>query len=378
MHPGQKLKPGARVVFDGRAALCTAKSSSGVSMGRRPVRLWTEDGRRMQDAVDRDRPRAAAAVHQARRPRRGSRALSDGLRARARIGRRADRGSALHRRAARALARARRRASPRSRFTSATARSSRCASTRRGSSRRARALRHLRARGRAPSTRAHRRRAPRHRRRDDDDAHARSAALDARTARSSPAAARPTLFIYPGFAFRVVAALLTNFHLPKSSLLMLVSAFAGRERVLAAYRDAVARGYRFYSYGDAMLILNRERVLFYRMTPCLSVRGIRSVRRPDVSAEVAQEQGRGSRTSRGRSSADVDRRRTGLDSLPQHAGRRRFQGASSRAIVDGEARDGGVVWGLGAHVIKTGARPGADRSDGARLRVGASRSMAPR
>ena len=62
------------------------------------------------------------------------------------------------------------------------------------------------------------------------------------------------LFIRPGHPFRVVDALVTNFHLPRSSLLVLVSAFAGRERVLAAYRHAVAAGYRFYSYGDAMLI----------------------------------------------------------------------------------------------------------------------------
>jgi S-adenosylmethionine:tRNA ribosyltransferase-isomerase len=62
------------------------------------------------------------------------------------------------------------------------------------------------------------------------------------------------LFIYPGFDFRVVSGMVTNFHLPKSSLLMLVAAFAGRERVLAAYREAVAARYRFYSYGDAMFI----------------------------------------------------------------------------------------------------------------------------
>jgi S-adenosylmethionine:tRNA ribosyltransferase-isomerase len=61
-------------------------------------------------------------------------------------------------------------------------------------------------------------------------------------------------FILPGFPFRVVDALLTNFHLPRSTLLMLVSAFAGRERALAAYATAVREGYRFYSYGDAMLI----------------------------------------------------------------------------------------------------------------------------
>jgi len=63
------------------------------------------------------------------------------------------------------------------------------------------------------------------------------------------------LFIFPGFQFRVVQGLLTNFHLPRSSLLMLVSAFGGRERVMAAYGAAIAERYRFYSYGDAMLIL---------------------------------------------------------------------------------------------------------------------------
>jgi S-adenosylmethionine:tRNA ribosyltransferase-isomerase len=68
-------------------------------------------------------------------------------------------------------------------------------------------------------------------------------------------AAEADTFIFPGFRFQVVDALITNFHLPRSSLLMLVSAFAGRERVLAAYREAVARHYRFYSYGDAMLIV---------------------------------------------------------------------------------------------------------------------------
>ena len=64
-----------------------------------------------------------------------------------------------------------------------------------------------------------------------------------------------SLFITPGFRFRVVDAMITNFHLPRSTLLMLVSAFAGRERVLDAYRHAVAAGYRFFSYGDAMLIV---------------------------------------------------------------------------------------------------------------------------
>src|SRR6056297_1028841 len=62
------------------------------------------------------------------------------------------------------------------------------------------------------------------------------------------------IFIYPGYRFQVVDALITNFHLPGSTLMMLVSAFSSRERILAAYRHAVARRYRFFSYGDAMLI----------------------------------------------------------------------------------------------------------------------------
>ena len=69
------------------------------------------------------------------------------------------------------------------------------------------------------------------------------------------------LFIYPGFVFRVVDAIVTNFHLPESSLLMLVAAFAGRERTLAAYEHAVAHDYRFFSYGDAMFV-----------TPCVDAR----------------------------------------------------------------------------------------------------------
>jgi len=62
------------------------------------------------------------------------------------------------------------------------------------------------------------------------------------------------LFIYPGFRFQGVGAMLTNFHLPKSSLLMLVAAFAGRELALAAYEHAVRSRYRFFSYGDCMIV----------------------------------------------------------------------------------------------------------------------------
>jgi S-adenosylmethionine:tRNA ribosyltransferase-isomerase len=70
-----------------------------------------------------------------------------------------------------------------------------------------------------------------------------------------PGAAFATVFIHPGFEFKVIQGLMTNFHLPRSSLLMLVAALGGREQVLAAYASAVAERYRFYSYGDAMLLL---------------------------------------------------------------------------------------------------------------------------
>jgi S-adenosylmethionine:tRNA ribosyltransferase-isomerase len=66
------------------------------------------------------------------------------------------------------------------------------------------------------------------------------------------------LFIMPGFSFQVVGAMITNFHLPRSTLLMLVSAFAGRERVLRAYAEAVTKGYRFYSFGDAMFVTGND------------------------------------------------------------------------------------------------------------------------
>jgi S-adenosylmethionine:tRNA ribosyltransferase-isomerase len=78
-----------------------------------------------------------------------------------------------------------------------------------------------------------------------------SAAVDGRV---QPGESETRIFIYPGYHFQAVDALLTNFHLPESSLLMLVSAFAGTDRVLAAYRHAVASQYRFFSYGDCMFI----------------------------------------------------------------------------------------------------------------------------
>jgi len=74
------------------------------------------------------------------------------------------------------------------------------------------------------------------------------------TGRVQAASGEADLFVYPGFQFRVVGAMLTNFHLPQSTLLMLVCAFGGKEQVMAAYRHAVEEKYRFYSYGDCMLV----------------------------------------------------------------------------------------------------------------------------
>ncbi|MES3007489.1 MAG: tRNA preQ1(34) S-adenosylmethionine ribosyltransferase-isomerase QueA [Pseudomonadota bacterium] len=81
-----------------------------------------------------------------------------------------------------------------------------------------------------------------------------SAAQKALPGSLAPYAGETDIFIYPGYEFQVVDAIITNFHLSESTLMMLVSAFAGREHILAAYREAVAQRYRFFSYGDAMLL----------------------------------------------------------------------------------------------------------------------------
>ena len=83
----------------------------------------------------------------------------------------------------------------------------------------------------------------------------RSLETAAQTGKIKPFSGDSNLFIYPGYEFKVVDGILTNFHLPQSSLLMLVSAFAGYDTTMAAYQHAIAQNYRFYSYGDCMLIL---------------------------------------------------------------------------------------------------------------------------
>jgi S-adenosylmethionine:tRNA ribosyltransferase-isomerase len=81
----------------------------------------------------------------------------------------------------------------------------------------------------------------------------------AATGELQPFCGKTELFIYPGYHWRVVEGLITNFHLPRSSLLMLVSAMIGRQRLLDLYQEAIAHQYRFYSFGDAMLILPEAR-----------------------------------------------------------------------------------------------------------------------
>ena len=252
MHPGQKLKPGARVLFEGQGVALHGEVLSAHFYGRRTVRLWTNDGVDVLAAIERiGHVPLPPYIRRDDRP-------SDRDRYQTVYAR--DRGSVaaptagLH-------------------FTAA-------------------ALSDLRARGvevaevtlhvgygtfkpvRSDTVEDHTvdaekftvtpaaadvlTQALRDRRRIIAVGTTTTRALESLTidaGRVLPAAGQTELFIKPGHSFRLVNAMITNFHLPRSSLLMLVAAFAGREHVLAAYRDAVAAKYRFYSYGDAMLIV---------------------------------------------------------------------------------------------------------------------------
>lgn len=253
VHPGQKLKPGARAIFDGPTTSVHAEILERRLYGRRVVRLWTGDGSPVESAVD--------AVGHIPLPPYIKRPDTEGDRERYQTVFSHARGSiaaptaGLH-------------------FTPDL-------------------LRELQARGveraevtlhvgygtfqpiRVDAVEQHRMESERFEI-SDVAASAVNRALDegrrviavgTTTTRTIESVARAhggrlvagsgatDLFIYPGFEFRVLSGLITNFHLPKSSLLMLVSALGGREHVLQAYREAVSHGYRFYSYGDAMLLL---------------------------------------------------------------------------------------------------------------------------
>lgn len=252
MHPGQKLRPGGRVVFDGRPAL-HGEILERRFFGRRLIRLWTEDGSPVDSAVDAiGHVPLPPYIRRQDRPDDRDRYQTVFARARGSV---AAPTAGLH-------------------FTPELL----AALGRRGVDL-VRITLHV---GygtfqpvRVDQVEQHRleaehyeisaasanaiNRALAERRRVVAVGTTTTRTLEAVGAlhdgRLEPGAGATDLFIYPGFRFRVISGLLTNFHLPKSSLLMLVSAFAGREHVLGAYRAAVAERYRFYSYGDAMLIL---------------------------------------------------------------------------------------------------------------------------
>jgi S-adenosylmethionine:tRNA ribosyltransferase-isomerase len=252
MHPGQKLKPGARVLFEGQGLALYGEVLSAHFYGRRTVRLWTDAGVDVQAAIER-LGHIPLPPYIRREDRPSDRERYQTVYAR-------DRGSVaaptagLH-------------------FTAAT-------------------LTDLRARGievaeitlhvgygtfkpvRGDTVEDHSvdaealtvspeaadalTQALRERRRIIAVGTTTTRALESLmidAGRVLPAAGQTDLFIKPGHFFRLVSGMITNFHLPRSSLLMLVAAFAQREPVLAAYRHAVAANYRFYSYGDAMLIV---------------------------------------------------------------------------------------------------------------------------
>ena len=251
MHPGQKLKPGARVVFEGIRTIHGEILERGF-FGRRVVRLWTDDGSPLDEAVD-------AIGHMPLPP----------------YIKREDR------------------ADDRDRYQTVFAARGSIAAPTAGLHFSPPLMTALAARGveivaltlhvgygtfqpiRVDRVEDHRLEAERYeigapaaaainRARAD---RRRIIAVGTTTTRTLEAVARlhdgaivagqgdTDLFLYPGAKFTILGGLLTNFHLPRSSLLMLVSAFAGRDRVRSAYDAAIAERYRFYSYGDAMLIL---------------------------------------------------------------------------------------------------------------------------
>jgi S-adenosylmethionine:tRNA ribosyltransferase-isomerase len=252
VHPGQKLRPGARIRFDGPDMTLQAEIAGRSSFGRRQVRLWRDDGGTIDAAID--------AIGQVPLPPYIKRAPTPGDRERYQTVYARVRGSV---------------AAPTAGLHLTEDVLAACAA--RGVERTEITLHvgygtfqpirttvveehtidpepyHIEPAAAAAIDRAL-------------DEGRRVIAVGTTTTRTLEAVAREhhgrivagsgmaSLFIYPGFTFNIVSGLLTNFHLPQSSLLLLVAAFAGRELILEAYRKAVERQYRFYSYGDAMLI----------------------------------------------------------------------------------------------------------------------------
>jgi S-adenosylmethionine:tRNA ribosyltransferase-isomerase len=253
MHPGQKLKPGAQVRFERNGVTLLGEVLEWHFHGRRTIRLWTEDGRAVTDAVDLiGHVPLPPYIHRDDRPADRDRYQTVYARSRGSV---AAPTAGLHFTEA-VLADLARRGVERTEITLhvgyGTFKPVRTARVEDhtvdaemftvGSEAASAIASALRERRRViavgtTTVRALESLTP------DEEGVIRSASGET------------ALFIYPGREFRVLSGMVTNFHLPKSSLLMLVSALAGRERVLHAYREAVANRYRFYSYGDAMLII---------------------------------------------------------------------------------------------------------------------------
>jgi S-adenosylmethionine:tRNA ribosyltransferase-isomerase len=253
MHPGQKLKPGAQVRFERNGVALLGEVLEWHFHGRRTIRLWTDDGRAVPDAVDLiGHVPLPPYIHRDDRPDDRDRYQTIYARSRGSV---AAPTAGLHFTEA-VLADLARRGVERTELTLHVGY---------GTFKPVRTARvedhtvdseMFTVGSEAASAVASARRE-----------HRRVIAVGTTTVRAlesltpdeegviRPASGETALFIYPGREFRVVSGMVTNFHLPKSSLLMLISALAGRERVLHAYREAVANRYRFYSYGDAMLII---------------------------------------------------------------------------------------------------------------------------
>lgn len=252
MHPGQKLKPGARVLFDGNGVTLRGEVLAAHFFGRRTVRLWTDDEQPIDAAIDRlghiplppyikrdDRPSDRERYQTVYARDRGSVAApTAGLHftaaALATLGARGVELAEITMhvgygtfKPVRSETVEAHTVDPEAVIVTEEAAEALTAALRKG--------RRIVAVG-TTTARA-------------------LESLSIAAGRVIPMSGQTDLFIRPGHSFRIVTGLITNFHLPRSSLLMLVAAFAGREHVLAAYRYAVAARYRFYSYGDAMLIV---------------------------------------------------------------------------------------------------------------------------
>ena len=254
VHPGQRLKPGARMRFERDGHVVEAEVVSRHFHGRRIVRLWTPDGSPVRDAIhavghmplppyvkrddtaaDRERyqtvySRVEGSIAAPTAGLHFTPAVFDALAARgverAYVTLHVGYGTFQPVRAE--LVEEHQMEAERFDIPPATA---------------------------ALLTRALREAAAHRRRGHHDHAHARVAGARPTMAWWRRSRAKPRCSSGPAIEFKVVSGLVTNFHLPRSSLLMLVSALAGREHVLAAYREAIAQRYRFYSYGDAMLVV---------------------------------------------------------------------------------------------------------------------------